>query len=107
MKHSLIMKTSKYILPILIGIFVVSGTLISLPLLKNGVSNDEAGYELRDGNAIVTAAPVAKTTFVLPLIPLSLETSVLSNHRTVINPRRYFASFSKDIFRYILFARAP
>jgi len=107
MKHSLIKKTSKCILPILIGIFVVSGTLISLPLLKNSISNSEAGYELRDGNAIVTAAPVAKTMFVLPLIPLSMEVSVFSNHPSIIIPRRYKTALSKDIFRNVLFARAP
>ncbi|MGB7594240.1 MAG: hypothetical protein WBL80_01595 [Erysipelotrichaceae bacterium] len=107
MKHTLIMKTSKCILPILIGIFVVSGILISLPLLKSNAANAEAGYELQDGNAIITAVPLAKTTFVLPLIPLSFQTSRFTNHQQFIKPQKDTVLFSKDIFRNVLFARAP
>lgn len=107
MKHSLIMKTSKYILPILIGIFVVSGTLISLPLLKNNLSNGEIGYELSDQNTIVTSAPLAKTTFVLPLIPLSFAEARFSSRQPLSRIRKEINTFTKDIFRNVLFTRAP
>jgi hypothetical protein len=107
MKQSLTLKTTKLILPILIGIFVVSGTLISLPLLKNNYANGEIGYELSDGNAVVAVSSLAKTNFVLPLIPLSFDNSQISAVRPILSIQKYISVFSKDIFRHILFARAP
>jgi hypothetical protein len=107
MKQSLTLKTTKLILPILIGIFVVSGTLISLPLLKNSYANGEIGYELSNGNTVVAVSPLAKTNFVLPLIPLSFENPQVSDVRPVLSVQRSINVFSKDIFRHVLFARAP
>ena len=107
MKQSLTLKTTKFILPILIGIFVVGGTLISLPILKHNDSNAEFGYELSDGNAVITASPRTKTNFVLPLIPLTFEnfrTSVFRPDRTIPT---YINVLSKDLFRHVLCARAP
>lgn len=107
MKQSLTLKTTKFILPILIGIFVVSGTLISLPLLKNNVPNTEAGYELSDGNAVVAVSALTKTNFVLALIPLAIGTSRLSFRNPDKSVQTVKTVLSKDIFRHVLFARAP
>jgi hypothetical protein len=101
------MKTMKCILPILIGIFVVSGTLISLPLLKYNLSKGETGYELSDGEAAITASPIAKKVFVLPLIPVSFEAFNPSVNRPVPKVRNYQPLFSKVILRNVLMARAP
>lgn len=107
MKQTLTLKTSKYLLPILIGIFMVSGSLLCLPLLKNNNSIETFHYEFSEGNPVENLSALTKTNFVLPVMTIVLEYVQDFKIETFIIPTNPFKIVSKDIFRNLLFARAP
>jgi hypothetical protein len=107
MKKTLVLKTSKLFLPILIGIFVVSGTILSLPLLKSTENHNEIGHELSEGNPTETLSTNLRTHWTLPMVTIQSAinyVSVIKLEATNIIKR---IIVSKDSFRNVLFARAP
>lgn len=107
MKHKLTVKTSKLLLPILIGIFMVSGTFINLTFIRNNNSFGDSGYEFSEGNAIGPVSASVKSNFVLPVITLRFYLNLVQSMNPMLNPLQNATLIVKDIFRNVLFARAP
>ena len=107
MKQTFVLKTSKFLLPILIGIFMVSGTLLCLPLLKNNASIGNFSYELSEGNAAENLSIRAKTNFVLPVMTIGFKHTQSFQTTTFVVTLNQTKIVSKDIFRNLLVARAP
>ncbi len=106
MKQSFTLKTSRLILPILIGIFVVSGTLLSLPFLRP-INTGDIGYELSEGNPVATISTKARTEFILPIITKLIDESFVFPFEAKFQAMLKQSFLTKNIFRNVLFARAP
>lgn len=107
MKQTFVLKTSKFLLPILIGIFMVSGTLLCLPLLKNNASIGNFSYELSAGNAVENLSVRTKMNFVLPVMTIGFEPTQSFQTTTFVVTLNQTKIVSKDIFRNLLVTRAP
>jgi hypothetical protein len=107
MQRTLATKTSKLFLPILIGIFVVSGTLLSIPLLKSADTHNESGHELSEGNPVETLSTAFRTNWTLPMVTIqsAIKHDLVIKLDTTNIIKRIIVS--KDSFRNVLFARAP